>query len=329
MTEESEATLRRVRGLLAKAASTEFEGERQAFLDKADQLMEAYAITEAMLRLADDPNAKLIKRRAMDFSWFFDIRELDRDAQGSIYWLWDSCVRHCRCVTTGWSKYQYLGQLGDKSTIPVYGTESDLTYLDLLFTDLFLQLAGSLRPVHDPKKDMGHNIAIAKAAGVKYASIAIWLGKPEWVVDGKPVDHGIMARAYKAYANAHSEPWITMSPRAWQWSFVDGFCSAVRSRLFNMAQQRQGRSDGDSTGSTALVVRSITDQAREEMYGDFPDLRPHPDGCSCAGCKKRKSVATRQRRYSALAGSSGREAGQNARIASGDGKLSGRKGLNS
>lgn len=49
MTEPSDKILNRIRGLLDKAASTEYEGEAQALRDKAMELMAAYGIEQAVL----------------------------------------------------------------------------------------------------------------------------------------------------------------------------------------------------------------------------------------------------------------------------------------
>lgn len=60
----------KIRGLLAKAESTEFEAEAAAFLDKATELMAEYRVSEAVLaaagRAADDP----VDRTFIDLSGY-------------------------------------------------------------------------------------------------------------------------------------------------------------------------------------------------------------------------------------------------------------------
>ena len=323
--------LEKVRALLAKAASTQFEGERETFLAKADELMEKYAIEEVMLLQKDDSKAKLVERKQMDISWWFALKELDHDSRSEIYWLWEACVRHCRCFGGQFSVYD----MGTK-TVAVFGLPSDLSYLDLLFTDLLQQMVLHIRPQYDNNKSMGENIAVAKAAGMKYADIAIWMGKPEWVqevynsqkrkMDYKPVDHGIMARAYKEFVKEAGQDWITVRPATYLWSYIESFTMAVRVRLYNIQQAREGRSE--QTGSMALALRDIKEQAMEAFYEDFPDLRPHPADCTCSDCKRKsKPVKYRERKGSELGRHHGSVAGRDARIVSNDPALRQRKRL--
>jgi hypothetical protein len=315
MTESKQAKiLERVRGLLAKAASTEFEEERKTFLAKADELMEIYAIDQAMLLLADDVNAKLVTKHSMSLKWMWEMTGVDWDAVSSIYWLWESCVRHCRCVSPGYNK------MGQDANIWVYGTESDLAYLDLLFTDLYLQLSGTIRPTFNPSAEIGSQVRIAKEAGMTWDQILDWTGLRD-----DPLGKRLLP-AYRRHCEKFGLAQVKISPKTYQLSFVQAFCSTIRSRLMAMKQQREGGSS--DTGSMALVIRNIEDQARDEMYGDFPDLRPHPQGCTCKACdarRKAKMPARRSRAHSYAAASQGSQAGQAARIATNDAQIKSRK----
>jgi Protein of unknown function (DUF2786) len=332
MSDKMEDILRKVRGLLAKAASTEFEAERETFMKAADAMMEKYAIEEVMLLQKDDSKARIIERRDMDISWWTALKELDHDSRSEIFWLWTACIRHCRCFGGTFPTYNY-----NEKTVAVYGVPSDLSYLNLLFTDLLQQMIGHIRPQYDQKKSMGENIAIAKAAGMKYADIALWMGKPEWVkqvynsqtgrMDHKPVDHGIMARAYKEFVKNEGKEWITVRPATYLWSYLETFCLTVRTRMHRIAEQRRG--DSGDTGTTALVLRDIALQAKDAFYDDFPELRPHEQGCKCKQCTSKKRVVKyRERKGSEVGRSAGYQAGQNARIISNDPALRARKQLN-
>lgn len=59
--------LNRVRGLLDKAASTEFENEAQALRDKAMELMAAYGIEQAMLEATGRKTADTVTEIRIDF----------------------------------------------------------------------------------------------------------------------------------------------------------------------------------------------------------------------------------------------------------------------
>lgn len=320
MTEKQhEKMLQRVRALLAKANSTEFEEERKTFLAKADELMEKYAIDKALAMQAEDPNVRLVVRRDMDFSWWTDLRGIDRDAAGEIYWLWDSCVKHCRCVTVGAANAVWTRE---EKTVAVYGTESDLDYLDLLFTDLFMQMSKKLKPTFDPNLEIGASVRLAKEAGMTWDQILDWTG-----LRYDPLGKRLLP-AYRKYCEAHNLPQVKINPKTYQWSFTSGFCTTIRTRFRAIREQREG--GRDSTGSMALALRDIADQARDAMYDDFPDLKPHDADCDCADCKrKRKPVKYRSRSYSYLGDAQGRRAGEDARIVSNDPKLRQRKKLES
>jgi len=316
----SEDILRRVRGLIAKANATEFEAERESFLAKADQLMEKYAIDQALLLLHDDKKAKIVERRDMDVSWYTELKGIDYDVRQRIHWLWTYCVTFCRCYTSSsvWN-HKELKQA-------VYGMPSDLSYLELLFTDLFLQMSLRLKPKFDPSLSLGHNVYNAKNAGMKYTDIAIWAGRPEWVIPNgtggvKTNDKGAMKRAYDRHLAAHhpDEERIRMHPTTWALSFMDGYVATIKRRFDEMQGQRQE----SSSNSMALAVRDIREQAREALFDDFPELRPHPDDCQCERCSAaRKPVKAKRRATSYRYGRSidwsarvqGGKAGADARI---------------
>ena len=322
---KQEAILRKVRALIAKANSTTFEGERQSFLDAADRLMEKYSIDQAMLALKDDPNAKLVGKRMMDFSWWPALATMDRDARSEIYWLWMACVKHCRCVTPGIVGYVHVGYQDDgsrKLEIPVYGTPNDLDYLDLLFTDLFLQMSLKLKPTYDPSKSMGYNVRVGKEAGMTWDQLLDWTGT-RGTAEGKR-----LLPAYRKYLKEHPDlEQVKINPRTYQWSFVSGYCSAVKSRLRAMKEARDPQG-GESTGSFAIAIRTIDEQALAAMYDDFPNLRPkppHPADCQCQSCKDaRKPVKYRSRTYDYHVAGRGSSEGQKARIASNDPKVASR-----
>ena len=324
MTTKQEDILRKVRGLYAKANSTDFEAEREAFMAKADQLMEAYAIETWQLETGEDAEkAKLIVRRDFDMQWFRDLDGIHWDARSNVWHLFMGCVRHCRCQTSV--------NLFSTSTIPVYGLQADLDYLDLLFTDLFIQLFAQLKPKYDENKSMGENIMVAKEAGMKYTDIAVWLGHPEWreMVYGdrgyghwKTCDNGKMLREYKKYLKSIGKSprdVVSAHPDAWAISFTQAFWLRVTNRLRNQVEQREST----NTGSMALVLRDIAQMALEALWADFPDLKPHPSDCPCKQCTgKRKPVKYRGgHRINEAAYARGGAAGDAARIVSNDPKL--------
>jgi hypothetical protein len=313
MTEsKQEAMLRKIRGLYAKANSTEHSGEREVFMAKADQLMEQYAIDTWMLQAGEDTEkAKLIVKRLFDVSWWNDLGDLSHDSKSQVWHLFQDCVTHCRC-------YTHAGKIWNSGGVPVYGMAADLDYLNLLFTDLFIQLFAQVKPTYDPNKSLGHNVAIAKQAGMKYIEIALWLGKPEWRVPNgtggyKTADKGKMLREYKKYVAEHGGTVVTVHPSNWAYSFIMSFRSTVAARFKEMRG-----ADTAATGGNALVVRDIREAAQSAMFDDFPELR-----------KGTGLVRSGGRRLIGEAAAAGGAAGSKARIADRSTKLgaSHKKGL--
>lgn len=325
-----EDILRKVRGLLAKANSTTFEAERVTFLAKADEMMEKYAINQAMLQqLEHGGKARLVERRDMDISWWREIGSLHPNVKAGITSLWSACVNHCRCFSS-FSVWDIRN-----NSAAVYGTRSDLSYLDMLFTDLLLQMLLRLKPKYDPNLSLGHNVARAKESGMKYTDVAHWIGRSDWVesyytkrgLSYRTCDKGAMLRAYKKHLRENGGGQvISIHPDTYAMSFMHGFTAKVRERLVKM---QEGRGSAQ-TGSTALVIRDIRDQAMEALYQDFPDLRPHPQGCECERCnpkpgKKMARVYRGGRRIDYAAMGKGVREGEKVRIVSNDPQVQQRK----
>jgi hypothetical protein len=324
----TEDILRKVRGLIAKANSSEFDAERETFMKAADNMMEKYAIEMWMLeQSANAGKTKLITKKVFDMEWWSDLGNLHFDAKSYVWWLFEACVRHTRCYTS-WSTISYQRNEDGKTDrkITVYGLSSDLGYLDMLFTDLFIQLFSKIRPQYDPKKSLGENVMVAKEAGMKYRDVCIWLGHPEWVDSaGKVIPtHGRqILKAYKehlATLGKTPEDMVTVHPDAYAISYTREFYGAISSRLLALRKESL-ESSGDN--SMALAVRDIRDQAQEALWEDYPNLRPHPADCSCKACvAARKPVKYRGgHQYIAAAGKAGHQAGSEARIVSNDPKL--------
>lgn len=325
MTTKQEDILRKVRGLIAKAQGTEFEAEREAFMAKADGLMEAYAIEEYMLATgSDEQKARLVTRRDFEMAWWRQLKGVEYDAKNCVYWLFNACVRHCRCYTTT-AAWDY-----STDTMAIYGMQADLTYLDLLFTDLFVQLFAKIKPSYDSNKSLGENVMLAKEAGMKYTDIAVWAGHPEWVEPNgtggvKTCDGGKMLRDYKRHLESIGKTTrdvVSVNPKAYQYSYCYAFYSTVSERLAAMRDERET----EQTGSMALALRDIDELAKEALWDDFPDLRPHPVDCTCQPCKDRRKPVRKsdyRQGFSIVAQGygAGKDAGGKARIASRDGGL--------
>jgi hypothetical protein len=330
--DKREALLRRVRGLIAKAQATDFPEEKLAFESKAHELMEQYAIETWMLETGDEEKAKLITKREFDMSWWQQTRGMDIDVRSPIWWMFDRCVDHARCYTSR-SAYTITGT---QYTQTVYGLAADLDYLDMLFTDLFVQLFGRLKPVYDPTKSLGENCYIAKEAGMSWEQIARWCGEADKVRTTESYNHrtgryttktnvdGKFVKAYKKWCDEHGLERRTVHPTAWAVSYVEAFYYSISERFRAMNPD-----DRDTGSGHDLVLRDIRKAAEEALYDDHPELRPHEADCLCDACKaaaNRKPVKYRKGHQTIYAAyDKGRSAGREARIADRSAKLSGNR----
>ena len=133
--------LRKVRGLLDKAENTSFEHEQDALLAKAAELMARYRITEAMVARSKP----LVDRGEI----------VQRDVQlGSGQYvrarlaLLGAVAEHscCKLLThTGWD-----GRVGE-----VFGYESDVATVEVLYTSLLVQATSSMRTAKRPAGQSG------------------------------------------------------------------------------------------------------------------------------------------------------------------------------
>jgi hypothetical protein len=124
--------LERVRALLAKAESTSFEQEAEAFTAKAQELIARHALDEALLHAVDDVGEAAVRRIHLDDP-YLDAKAMIVTAVGD--------VNRCRTVQTdvfGW--------------VTVFGFEQDLDAVELLSTSLLAQATAAMVR-HGPQRD--------------------------------------------------------------------------------------------------------------------------------------------------------------------------------
>lgn len=330
-----EDILRKVQGLLAKAMSTPFEAEADTFRAKANELMDRYRLEQWEIAQVEAGKARSsLKpiRRDIIIEWWYTEKFAFKQALWTVF---DECARHCAVVVAN-TKVNAATR-----GIPAYGLESDLSFLEMLFTDLYIQMADKIKPEFKPDETLGSNVYRAKEAGMKYKQIAIWAGHPEYITTVMRYDKsrgydvpkteisGILIREMKKHAKAHGlEVHKVINLDAYVEDFCSSFAWAVKTKLKAM---RTGETS--DANSMALAIRDITDLSREEMWDDFPDLRPHPADCQCDRChffkctdpdcqrtkckEARKPVRYGRTRYRSsvpAAQARGAQAGQSARI---------------
>jgi len=341
--------LRKVQALLAKAMSTPFEAEADTFRAKANEMMDKYRLEQWELAQVAAGRAKsslVPVRKDIQISWWYHERYTFKQALWTVF---DECAKHCAIILANRKASR------NEETMPAYGLESDIAFLEMLFTDLYIQMADKIKPEYKPDRSLGENVYRAKEAGMKYKDICHWIGRPDLIRKvqrqnkwgdwkWKTEIDGILIREMKKYAKANG---LTVHKTINLDAYIEDFCTsyawAVRSKLHEM---RTGEVRGGD--SMALAIRDITDLSREAMFEDFPDLRPHPADCQCDNCHfmkctdpkcqrprcvearkpvKRSYARTYYREPVYAAQARGAQAGQSARIMGRDQSLGGRKGI--
>lgn len=335
---DHEKMLERVRALLAKAASTEHPAEAEAFRAKADELMTKYAIELWQIeQLQSGKDARTLPvRKDMNVDWWYNYG-LDREVRSVMWSIFSAVARHSRCLPVG-GKSDYRTK-----TVPVIGMPHDIDYLDLLFTHLLLQMLDAMDPQPVPGEPLIEALVRMKESGLKWEEIHRRLRRSGHVPDepwSKQVASKMnFAGKYTRYCREHGRDRTYVTPSIYRRSFVDGFRWSLQARLNNQVEQQ-----GQNTGSMAIALRDIRDIVQQAMWDEFPDLRPHPEGCDCdlhhecddINCKRPNCKAKRSKRapakltevrWSASAERAGHRAGEKVEIISDASQLRGKRGL--
>lgn len=310
--------LERVRALLAKAASTPFPEEADAFRAKADELMTAYSIDAYMVQMAQEGTQRTIKPevRWMELDWWNRNADIYRTP---LWWMFNATARHCR-VEVVQRKESWLAGGGLRE--PLVGLPADLDYFDLLFTNLMMDMIGQVDPQPKAEEDLIANCQRMRMAGLDWfeitrrlvkagmvedpqpATVKGWDGEERphpygerWVRDGgwkhnHPERYRLSERlGSQTRAAAKANGWRTDYPhvKTFRRNFAEGYEDQVSMRLRAMSRaSREAFDKGHEAGSMALAVRDIASVVKAKVYEEWPDLAPHDPECECDACHARK-----------------------------------------
>lgn len=127
-TPDKNAMLERVRALLAKAEATEFEAEAEALTAKATELMAKYGIDKAMA----EARAHV---RAVPTSKIFPVQAPYANTKNRLLGIVARAL-HCEPIL--------LHTAGPDERVHVFGFESDIELVEMLYTSLLLQMSSAL-----------------------------------------------------------------------------------------------------------------------------------------------------------------------------------------
>src|SRR5262252_1904428 len=204
MAKSKDDLLRQIAALMAKAESTDHEGERQVFMAKADQLIMKYNIE--LWELSQAEAGKLHKDRQpivrdFDYQWAFDNGPFP-EIGDALWAMFQGVARYANC-TVVYHKQHFSGEtkLHKSYVVPVIGTEVDLGYMTSVFTSLMTQLITQIHPHVDQNKSYHENLRMFREAGWGWLEVAKVMQAAGYDTDlppGKPAADK-MTRAYRAW----------------------------------------------------------------------------------------------------------------------------------
>lgn len=309
---KKESMLRKVRGLLDKADSTDHEAEANTFREKADELMTIYAI-EAWQVEMNRPEGERAKPEMREY----DFGTNSSDVDNQLTTMMPSLCRLTRC------------KIGYRSmrTMKVVGFDTDLDYLDLLITSIRIEISRQMVPGVDKNETYDQNVFNLKHAGLGWQDIysKMMQAYPERFQDAV-VDEPEHLEAfregltdpnkkylrhyyhysdvtdqlftqkfnrkygakwfmtpYKRHLKLLGEEQITIDPQVYRRSWLRGFGNEIRDRVADLRSAQE-----ETTSGHEIVLANRDEDLLNLLWEIWPEQKPHPEWCECAQCHYRR-----------------------------------------
>lgn len=271
MTEDSVIT--RVQKLLDKAWSTTFEGEKQALLAKADELMIKYSIEQVQMMDPSRSNTAAVIKGSTPVLrqiWYYGENnhghDYDQNTREAMARLFHALAGHhgVKVGLYGWSNSKCVGY------------PADLDFLEMMFLSLRIHILSTMDPEVVLDESWEENLAKFKNAGFKWQDIHKKLKRhPQYPFAQQPWDRPIGVRftaIYKKWCDLNLDDpseRVMANPKQWRDSFVDGYVSEINRRLREM---RAATIEANPNLPALLQDRKpLLDEA---FYEFFPEMRP-------------------------------------------------------
>lgn len=276
---ELSSALRRVRALIERAEHPETPvAEAEACRAKADEIMEKYAIQEWQTAQATQTGLKPDKMK-------IDLGEADSPWLAETAMLLSIVANYCRCQSVWMSGSGYVGYRQEYAY--VYGYPSDLRYVELLFTTVYLHMAGAIFGRPDPALTEGENIREFRNGGFNWNDIAGAFGWQIVSRNGSKTVYrnrstgeeklwgavvGRIKRLYAAEIKARGEEPFSLGRggarnKAFRANSVNGYIVRIKQRLDEQAGRRGA--------GTELVLRDRSQNITAMVEEAHPDMATH------------------------------------------------------
>lgn len=258
-----EKILKRVRGLLDKAASTEFPEERTELLAKAQELKDRHDIEEAMLAGIGKGEARKPIVHKIDVG--------DKTLLDEKYHIMYAIARHCRCRSM-----DTYGGSGNEVTL--VGMPDDIGYAEMLYTITVMQLVSKINPSWSATRGFDANVRLFKEAGIKWVDIAFEAnrqgGNPRTGRPGSVTDGTWLKLAYRREcARLGVQPTRqTQRHEAYRATFAESFAYTISDELAKMRESAEKATGTEMSLLPAIV--SDSGKIDQEFYRLFPYMDP-------------------------------------------------------
>lgn len=264
-----EKLLSKIRGLIDKANATEFPAERDAFLAKAEQLMQQHEIDGALLDASRPSERREIITR--------DIERATGEFATEMRSMLSYFAEH-RGVKVATKRFGF-----GKIVTSMVGFPDDIDFVEMLYTTTMLDFASKITPSWDPRSAgspavFDHNVRAFKEAGYKWVEIAKMAnkhgGNPRTGMDGSTTDGAWLKAAYRreCVRLGVAPTRQTQRHEAFRATFATGYVAMIYTRLRKMRMDAETAS-GVISGNLP-AVRDSRERVNEEFYRLYPHMRP-------------------------------------------------------
>lgn len=266
-TDKFDKILSQVRALLAKADSTEHQGEEDLLRAKAESLMLKYRIEEALVYEKAIGEAVGLEPVWMNFS----LNDIDSEF-GTYYRQIAGCML-AHVGAKGLIDYDYNTRT---VLLKAVGFQSDLRFGELLLTSMILEFGKRLEPRWDPNKSDQENCWALREAGWTRKRIAAemfpggYRSENEMKSQNRKVTNLIKKHGAEIGENAAELLGRGNNMNTFRESYAAGFVNTINTRLWNMRHEAMQMTGG------GIVPVSRTEAVEEAFYTAYPQYRPKP-----------------------------------------------------
>jgi hypothetical protein len=276
-----EDILRKVQALIDRANSTNFDGERDSCIAKADELMAKFAIEEfelSMSRPAKEREKPEVRDMVITFVDDRHLREGLKDLFGAL-------AVHCGVLRGEALRYS---RDQDGWTTKVVGYRTDLDWCQMLYVTVQMHLVSRMEPRPSEMLTDLENFTMLRESGMSWRRIFELMG---WEWNSPNDSHeglsGESARRLRTMRKQYTDlckqegrqPVKGKKADTYRASFADGYVARIKRRLREMDDTRESAATGKE-----VVLATREGDLFEFFYGLYPDLRPHPSDCDCETC---------------------------------------------